>query len=140
MAASTTYVGTTLATPALGTTAAVTLGSLIGIDALTIIFGLFGGFVALAFPLTKADPDRGVVRPMVHVIRVIAAGMVAASLTEFSLVYAMQHAQVTHEAAAKAVSFTLGYLAKWLLPSMAFVFLNSRKLMKEMIEFLVTRK
>jgi hypothetical protein len=138
MSASTTYVGTSGGS-IIGSTAAVTLESLIGIDALTIIFGLFGGFAALTFPLTKPNPAVNI-RPTVQVIQVIAAGMVASSFTEFGLMYAIQHAHVTHEAAAKAISFTLGYLAKWLLPSLAYLVISSSKTLKFLAEFWISRK
>ncbi len=125
MEVTSTYTGASVIVTTASTTATVTLGSLIGMDALTIMVGLFGGFVALAFPITgKLDPDQ---KYTVSVVQVLAAGMVAASLTEVALSYTLIYLTVTHEGAAKAASFTLGYLAKWLLPVIAEIALDFRK-------------
>jgi hypothetical protein len=134
----TTYAGTTLATTTVTTTATVTLGSIIGIDALTIMFGLFGGFVALAFPINReAAPAQ---RYAVTAMQVMAAGMVAAALTEVGLFYTLKYMTVTHEGAAKAVSFSLGYLAKWLLPSIAASAIASRNTFSEFVQFWIAKK
>ena len=134
----TTYAGTTVLAAATATTATtVTLGSIIGIDALTIMFGLFGGFVALAFPINR-DATMSQTY-MVTVMQVMAAGMVAASMTEIGLFYTLQYVSVTHEGAAKAVSFSLGYLAKWLLPSVARTTLLTRKTVVEFLLYMLNK-
>lgn len=138
IAASTTYVSTTaVTTVAASTTATVTLGSLIGVDALTVMFGLFGGFVALAFPLGDREASK---KYPIIILQVMAAGMVAAALTELGLSYVVTFLNVTHEGAAKAVAFTLGHLAKWLLPSIGKTAMLSRKTLMEFLAFWISKK
>lgn len=137
MSVSTTYVGTAIAASAT-TTATVTLGSLIGIDALTVLFGLFGGFVALAFPLNKDDELRK--HYFITFMQVMAAGMVAAALTEIGLTYMLTYTSVTLEGAAKALAFLLGYLAKWALPSAGAVVVASTKNVLEVLSLFVSRR